>query len=79
MERSKFRAVASSLGGDGLTFRSLSFLYILQANATEIGVMRLNGAGHALNVGNFNLARPARAAGLKIGESLFFFCTSELA
>ncbi|KAI0091292.1 hypothetical protein BDY19DRAFT_904738 [Irpex rosettiformis] len=53
---------------DVVTLNGKDFLYILQANATEVGVMRLDGAGKARDIGNFNVAKPAQAAGLTINS-----------
>ncbi|KAI0777134.1 hypothetical protein BC629DRAFT_1594837 [Irpex lacteus] len=37
-----------------------------QANATEVGVLRLDGSGKGRDIGNFDLSHSAKAAGLKI-------------
>ncbi|KAI0777135.1 hypothetical protein BC629DRAFT_634728 [Irpex lacteus] len=59
-------ATAGTFDADVATLNGKDFLYILQANGTEIGVLRLDGPGHGVDIGNFNVAQPAKAAGLTI-------------
>lgn len=46
---------------------SLSFLYIMAANATSVDVLALTGPGKAKKISTLDISRPARAAGVPIG------------
>lgn len=45
-----------------------SFMYILAANATAIDVLSLNAPGQAQNIQTVDIAGPAKASGLIVGE-----------
>ena len=45
-----------------------SFMYVLTPNATSVAVLSLDAPGQAKNVGSFDLAGPAKAAGLTISK-----------
>lgn len=47
---------------------TVSFMYVLAANATSIDVLSLNAPGQAQQVQKLDIAGPARAVGLKIGQ-----------
>ena len=49
------------------TSASLSFLYIMAANATSVDVLALIGPGKAKKISTLDISRPARAAGVPIG------------
>ncbi|KAI0752265.1 hypothetical protein BC629DRAFT_1444652, partial [Irpex lacteus] len=59
-------AGSATIDDDVATLNGKDFLYILQANATEVGVLRLDGSGKGRDIGNFDLSHSAKAAGLKI-------------
>lgn len=52
-----------------LTMWMSSFLYVLQPNATSVGVMSLNGPGQAKTVQTFNFAADAKKAGITINPN----------
>jgi hypothetical protein len=47
-----------------------SFLYILAPNATEVQVVKLNGAGDAQNVQSLALGALAKQANVRVGNSM---------
>ena len=48
--------------------RLSSFMFVLEANATSVAALSLDAPGQAKNIGNFNLAGPAKASGLTISK-----------
>ncbi|KAF7799765.1 hypothetical protein EIP86_011007 [Pleurotus ostreatoroseus] len=57
---------SATIDNDIATINGNDFMYVLTPNATSVAVLALPAPGQAKNVGSFDLAGPAKAAGLTI-------------